>query len=425
MVQTWNKFCFTGGVAEVSAKFPLGNGFWPAIWLFGNLGRAVYEESNTGLWPWSFDTCDEEWDMFPIPKPGKPQKISACNPNPGPGLHPYQGRGATEIDLAEVGNTDWGNGGFVFASLQVSPSIPEFYRPPMMTVPAGWTIDKETKLLSYEVPDGDRANSWYRNLSLGGQPATVPDPAVPPVGPNFHWWGQPFADAVSAGVWPLNDLAERYRTFRVEWKDGDKGYIRWYLEGVFVFEIKAESLGRYSVCTEGPANTGPHCVYTPKRLMPSEPMSVVMNSALGQWGGGAASTEGKLPGQMYVDWVRVYQRPDRYNIGCDPPDFPTKEYIKANQDLYGEAVKPEGDETCPGIYPKPTWPSRSAARKPKNSGAKLSLGLGAAVLVIVALGILGRKAYAKMVGRREPSQYASVDGSINVPILQQEQAPRS
>jgi beta-glucanase (GH16 family) len=38
MVQSWNKFCFTGGIIEVSAQLPgkydVG-GLWPAIWLMG------------------------------------------------------------------------------------------------------------------------------------------------------------------------------------------------------------------------------------------------------------------------------------------------------------------------------------------------------------------------------------------------------
>lgn len=34
-----------------------------------------------------------------------------------------------------------------------------------------------------------------------------------------------------------------------------------------------------------------------------------------------------FPTTMRVDWVRVYQDPDAPNIGCDPPDFPTKAYI--------------------------------------------------------------------------------------------------
>lgn len=35
-----------------------------------------------------------------------------------------------------------------------------------------------------------------------------------------------------------------------------------------------------------------------------------------------------FPTSMLVDYVRVYQRPDEKNIGCDPPDFPTKAYIE-------------------------------------------------------------------------------------------------
>lgn len=35
-----------------------------------------------------------------------------------------------------------------------------------------------------------------------------------------------------------------------------------------------------------------------------------------------------FPSVMKVDWVRVYQDPDAINIGCDPADFPTMEYIK-------------------------------------------------------------------------------------------------
>ena len=35
-----------------------------------------------------------------------------------------------------------------------------------------------------------------------------------------------------------------------------------------------------------------------------------------------------FPTTMKVDWIRVYQDPDNINIGCDPPDFPTKAYIE-------------------------------------------------------------------------------------------------
>lgn len=34
-----------------------------------------------------------------------------------------------------------------------------------------------------------------------------------------------------------------------------------------------------------------------------------------------------FPVHMRVDYVRVYQPKDKKNIGCDPKDFPTAEYI--------------------------------------------------------------------------------------------------
>lgn len=49
MIQSWNKFCFTGGVLEMSIKLPGGHadagGLWPAAWLMGNLARASFEKS--------------------------------------------------------------------------------------------------------------------------------------------------------------------------------------------------------------------------------------------------------------------------------------------------------------------------------------------------------------------------------------------
>jgi hypothetical protein len=34
-----------------------------------------------------------------------------------------------------------------------------------------------------------------------------------------------------------------------------------------------------------------------------------------------------FPAVMRVDWVRVYQDPDNVQVGCDPKDYPTAEYI--------------------------------------------------------------------------------------------------
>ena len=97
MIQSWNKFCFTGGILEVDVVLPgepdIG-GLWPAVWLLGNLGRATYEASTNNLWPWSYDKCDR--------KKQESQVISGCNSVNHFGLNKFQGRGATEIDLLEL-----------------------------------------------------------------------------------------------------------------------------------------------------------------------------------------------------------------------------------------------------------------------------------------------------------------------------------
>jgi len=97
MVQSWNKFCFTGGIVEVDVIFPgdpFIGGLWPAVWMLGNLGRATYESSTNNIWPWSYNTCNRELQDA--------QAISACNRENHFGMIPFQGRGATEIDIVEV-----------------------------------------------------------------------------------------------------------------------------------------------------------------------------------------------------------------------------------------------------------------------------------------------------------------------------------
>ncbi|KAK1933897.1 Beta-glucan synthesis-associated protein SKN1 [Phytophthora citrophthora] len=139
MVQSWNKFCYQGGMIEIRVQLPgavspesgnpdLGLGkngrvktgeyypTWPGIWMMGNLGRAIFSASTNRMWPFSYDKCEP--DLF---EPSY-QRISACNDNPGYGLNPNQGRGAPEIDVLEGGGT------LISSSLQIGPGMPEEYR---------------------------------------------------------------------------------------------------------------------------------------------------------------------------------------------------------------------------------------------------------------------------------------------------------
>lgn len=121
MVQSWNKFCITGGIIEFSAKLPgdpSTGGLWPAcecinlvsclcvdvaasysircrdtVWLLGNLARATYVGSSDYVWPFSYDICDEENRQS--------QEVSACSRVGHYGMEIGRGRGAPEIDVIE------------------------------------------------------------------------------------------------------------------------------------------------------------------------------------------------------------------------------------------------------------------------------------------------------------------------------------
>lgn len=44
-----------------------------------------------------------------------------------------------------------------------------------------------------------------------------------------------------------------------------------------------------------------------------------------------------FPATMLIDYIRVYQPEDSINIGCDPPDLPTKAYIEKFPRAYSDA----------------------------------------------------------------------------------------
>jgi beta-glucan synthesis-associated protein KRE6 len=47
-----------------------------------------------------------------------------------------------------------------------------------------------------------------------------------------------------------------------------------------------------------------------------------------------------FPGEMLVDYVRVYQRRGAINVGCDPKDYPTKKYIDDHLPAYSGTLMP-------------------------------------------------------------------------------------
>ena len=97
MIQTWNKFCFTGGIIEAEVQLPghsTVGGLWPAFWLLGNLARHTYVGSTNHIWPWSSTQCND--------KARHAQRINACMNAQHFGLKSGIGRGSPEIDVFEV-----------------------------------------------------------------------------------------------------------------------------------------------------------------------------------------------------------------------------------------------------------------------------------------------------------------------------------
>lgn len=86
------------------------------------------------------------------------------------------------------------------------------------------------------------------------------------------------------------------------------------------------------------------------RLVPEEPMSIILNLGISSnWQDIDTSTM-IFPAEMLVDYVRVYQRSQGMNVGCNPPGYPTNDYINNHIEAY----------TNPNIT---TW----QWDKPKNS----------------------------------------------------------
>jgi hypothetical protein len=222
MIQGWNKFCFTGGIIEISAKLPgkynLG-GLWPAMWLLGNLARATFVSSSNNIWPWSYSKCDE--------KNRAEQLISACNRINHYDLHRHQGRGAPEIDILEamagweeLPNTPIRKP-YYSASLQVSPGF-EDYRPNIAEIP-------------------DFSQWYYDDISYGENTSL-----------NIFFFGNYLEGATKDRSYRSDALSGNHQLaathfneqhkFRVEWQPGPDGYISWYIDDTFIYRINPQAL---------------------------------------------------------------------------------------------------------------------------------------------------------------------------------------
>ena len=103
------------------------------LWLFGNLD-APCTRTATPAPALVVPLCDADLVLPPFEPP---QRISACDDHDleTEGLHPFQGRGATELDVLEGAVTNTGEASYVVGSLQLSPGIPPYFPSPAVRLP--------------------------------------------------------------------------------------------------------------------------------------------------------------------------------------------------------------------------------------------------------------------------------------------------
>ena len=125
----------------------------------------------------------------------------------------------------------------------------------------------------------------------------------------------------------LQSFFESYHTYGAYWEPGNK--LSFFIDGVETFTLLNSSLA--AAC-----NAEGQCVG--QRLIPVEPMYLILNVALSNsWTPVSANLT--LPTAMLVDYVRVWQRPDAIDLGCDPADAPTAQYIACNSGNFTIALQ--------------------------------------------------------------------------------------
>ncbi|KAJ7188257.1 beta-glucan synthesis-associated [Mycena filopes] len=315
LLSSWNKFCFTGGYVETSVRLPGSNnilGLWPAVWTMGNLGRAGYGATLEGNWPYSYDSCDvgtvPNQTLHGLPEaatvngdkghagdlswlPG--QRLSSCTcpgeSHPGP-QHPdgsFVGRSAPEIDVFEAQITSK-----LVAQVSQSAQWAPFN--------AGyeWLNTSENFILAD--PTISQLNTFTGSITQQATSVvTSTDPAC------YEQNGGCFS------------------VYGFEYKPGVvDAYITWISNNKISWTIKAPGVG------PDPA------VQIGARPVPQEPMYLIANLGMSTNFGPVDLTHLPFPCHLAIDYIRVYQPKSAINIGCNPPNFPTSDYINQYMEAY-------------------------------------------------------------------------------------------
>ena len=173
-----------------------------------------------------------------------------------------------------------------------------------------------------------RTPNWYPGLAMNMATGTSW---------NRYFYGDNHHSAVSAltmldqkeFLTPAPYSSPKYHTYSLEFDDDEEeGFIRWFVDGVPLFNMPSASLkGR---CAPG----GGECVEDTE--ISHEPMYLIMNQAVASSFSspctGDPVCDAIWPGKMKIDHVRVYQNPSKRNVGCSPGKYPTAGWIEGHTD---------------------------------------------------------------------------------------------
>lgn len=318
MLQSWNQMCFQYSVyVEVNVSLPGSNevgGFWPGVWMMGNLGRPGYGATTDGTWPYTYAACDlgtlknqtSPNGTYPQSAltsganqgvlsylPG--QRMSACTcageDHAGPDVS--VGRGVPEIDIIEAQINLTIDRGQVSQSLQVAP-FDDFYQ-----------FDNASNAITMYNSDLTMLNTY-----LGG-------------------WYQ---EAVSALTYIDDDVytgtSGHYNVYGFEYYSDPNnretdGHVTWVSGGQKSWTVLPNAFG-----------PNPRSAIS-QRLISEEPMALVFNFGMSNNFQTVNLNSLTFPSKMLVDYIRVYQRSEG-RMGCDPADHPTAAYIASHSNAYND-----------------------------------------------------------------------------------------
>jgi len=188
--------------------------------------------------------------------------------------------------------------------------------------------DKATGEIVGEVSQSLQIGPFDYNYTYQESLTTIPNPSITVLNP---YKGGAFQQAVSALTVTDQTAYElsggNFSIYGYQYKSGSSdAYICWISNGVQSWTLPGAAIGADQQVQIGP------------RLIPPEPMYIIINLGMSPSFGKIDFTHLTFPATMRVDYVRVYQQADQVNIGCSPDNFPTEDYINRFPEAYANPL---------------------------------------------------------------------------------------